>query len=91
MRKKDVNVSSDGTQAKVDYAILNDATLTKEQVKEGLTKDIESVAVFISNLLRSKECLDALTETMWNRYQKYHEERKRNPGLFEGKEVSNVR
>lgn len=83
MAKKNVNVSTDGTQAKVDYAILNDAHLTKEQVKEGLTKDIESVAVFVSNLLRTKECLDALTEAMWNRYQKYHDDRKRNPQLFD--------
>lgn len=99
MKKKVI----EGTQAKVDYAILNDSNLSKEQVKDGLQKDIESVAVFVSNLLRSKECMDALTEVMWQRYQKYHEQRKKRehdePGLFDGgqaefqadgKEVPNV-
>lgn len=60
---------------KVDHGILNDSLLTKDQIREGVARDIASLALILNDW-RSKDVVDAIAEVFWQRYLQ-HLERKR--------------
>lgn len=66
---------------KVDYAIKENAELSKEQIREWLMKDMKGAYIVLAEIINSQECYDALVEVMWNRYLRMHKEKQIAPEL----------
>lgn len=62
----------DGVGHKVDYAVKNDASISRDQIREWLVKDMRGVYLLLSELLNSSQCVDALTDIFYARYQDMH-------------------
>lgn len=56
----------------IQYAVQKDADLSKEQIREMLYKDLQGVYLVLADVLRSKECVDALTDVYYKRYTELH-------------------
>lgn len=54
---------------KIDYMVMKDKTLTRDQIKEWLQKDIQGVYILLSEILRTNEVLDAMVNVFYERYQ----------------------
>lgn len=65
----------DGVKGKLDSALFHDADIAKAQVREWLVKDMRGVYILIAEVLASEECVDALTEIFYGRYQKLHKDK----------------
>lgn len=55
---------------KVQQAIFNGQFVTKENMREAISRDIETSYILVWEVLQSKECLDAITEVFYARYLK---------------------
>lgn len=62
----------DGVGHKVDYAVKSDASISRDQIREWLVKDMRGVYLLLSELLNSPQCVDALTDIFYARYQDMH-------------------
>lgn len=66
---------------KIQLASFADANLTKEQIHEWLEKDMRGVYVLLTEVLASPECLLALSEAYYKRYQQLKEKLANAPEL----------
>lgn len=47
--------------------------VTRDQIRNGLSRDLRSLFVVLQEVLRSTECIDALTDVYYARYQRLKE------------------
>lgn len=59
---------------KIDKAAIFEKTITRDQVKEWLTRDIKGVYVLLAEIINSDECQEALVEVFWQRYLRQQKE-----------------
>lgn len=72
---------------KLEFAVFHDADISKDQISTWLQNDIRGVYLLLSEVLASRECLDALVDVFYKRYLKFHEDKKNNPELDLKKEA----
>lgn len=70
-----------GVKAKIDYAVFADASLSRDQIKEWLKKDIQGVYVLLSEMLYSEEVIDSLVNVFYKRYEAHHAAKAAEPEL----------
>lgn len=61
---------------KIDYQVLNNREISREQMAEWLKKDIEGIYILLSEFLRGPEVFDALLDVYYKRYKDLHEAQK---------------
>lgn len=66
---------------KVDFAVLRDAKLDRATIEKWLKQDIERVYVLVSEMLNDESIQKAITDVMWNRYQRLIKEGQIKEGL----------
>lgn len=55
---------------KINYALIRNQTMTKEQVAEALKRDLECIAALAIELSKNTPVQELLTEEYWQRYLK---------------------
>lgn len=58
-----------------------DGTMTREELAQQLTKECRTAVVFMSEVLSSPACMDALAEVYWKRYVALNEKKALTPEL----------
>lgn len=71
-----------GPGHKVEYAVKENAEITKEMLAGWLKKDVQGAFITLQEILASKECMDALTEVFWTKYKRMHEAKQSQPEIF---------
>lgn len=66
---------------KINAAVLVDADIAKETIREWLVKDMRGSLITLNEVLNSKECIDALLEIFWKRYSDLHKAKVEQPEL----------
>ncbi|AZL82938.1 hypothetical protein [Apis mellifera associated microvirus 35] len=61
-------------KAKTDFAVLNNADIDRDQIKEWLVQDVKRVAILVNDILNTPECIENLTDVFYKRYQDFHKE-----------------
>lgn len=54
----------------VQSTVFNDGTLTKEDIKKGLERDLKGLWVFVGEILNTPLTLDTLVDAYYARYEK---------------------
>lgn len=67
--------------SKVQYSVFQNAALNRETIKEWLKKDVYGTYLLLAEVLASQECLEAITEVFWKRYQEFHKAKQEQPEL----------
>lgn len=79
--RKDFNGKAVGIGHKVNYAVKENAHLSRDQIREWLHNDLRGVYVFLAEVMNSKDALEALVEVFWQRYKNMHEAQQNAPEL----------
>lgn len=74
MSKKTVKKLPDATpSSQIEYAVLHDINMSRDQIKGGLKNDLMGAYLTLSEVLSNNDVLEAFTEVMWQKYKKLHE------------------
>lgn len=65
----------------LEKAAMQDQFATREKVREFLQKDVAGIYVLISEIMASKEIIDAITDVIYNRYLKIREEKEKQAAI----------
>lgn len=86
-KKLDMNQFEGTVDSKMQYAVFKDQNLDRETIKNWLIKDIRGTYITMSELLSSRECIEALTDVFYKRYVDFHAKQQANPELDLKQEV----
>lgn len=56
-------------EKEIEFSVLKDLTLTRDQIAAGVKADLHRVHVTITEMLRNEDCLNAVVEVFWQKYQ----------------------
>lgn len=70
-----------GVKSKVDFAVFTDANISRQEISEWLVRDIKNTYFTLSEVLNSKECIEALTDVFYKRYCDMHAAKAAQPEL----------
>lgn len=68
---------------KLARAAAQSQFITRESTRQYLEKDLSSIYVLLSEILASKEIIDAITDVIYNRYEAMRKAKEAQPDLFE--------
>lgn len=72
----------------IDKASMFSKTITRDQIKEWLVRDIKGVYVLLAEIINTDECQEALVEVFWQRYLRQQKEQEIQSAIKEeGKDV----
>lgn len=52
---------------------FNGRVVTRQDIRDGLSRDLRGLFITLQEVLRSSECIDALTDVYYARYQRLRE------------------
>lgn len=67
--------------SKVDYSVMKNANLSKETIGEWLDNDLQTLFVFVCDVMHTKEIRDALVDVLYARYKALHAQKEAAPEL----------
>lgn len=78
MEKKVFRGKTSIKEAIEQNAFAGDLTMTRDQIKAGLKKDVYGVYVVLAEMLASNEVLEAITEVFWKRLLELREQKEKD-------------
>lgn len=65
----------------VDFAVLHDMNMTREQIAENVAKDMDSVLALLYTIRADKRAMTVVVDIFWNRYLALKEKKLSQPEL----------